>query len=245
LSRRFGLLATLTLVCAGLCRTAQAQDDAPVPADASENRSIFSKAADWIESKPLSLRQKLAAGGVFPSLAGFAQNTGVSPGLTMVQPGIGGSGVGLMFSTARSFRGDEFDELRVGRLPYATSRPPSRQQTLEALTPAFAAGAPQRFFAYGELRRRNLEGGELFDDQGGSTPYQLDDTTLDLVVGWHPTPHWIAAVRAGTLSAQAQLQVDENDRLASLRRTDGRDHYFRTSAAVPSTTGTTAQSAPG
>lgn len=232
LLRRFGVLATITLACTGLCRSAQAQDGASAPADAAENRSIFSKAADWIEGNPLSLRQKLASGGIFPSLGGFAQNTGVAPGLTMVQPSIGRSGVGLMFSTARSFRGDEFDELRVGRIPYAPSRLPSRQQTLEALTPAFAAGAPQRFFAYAELRRRDLEGGELFDDQGGSTPYQLDDTTVDLVVGWHPTPHWLAAVRAGTLSAQAQLEVDQNDLLASLRRTDGRDHYYRTSAAV-------------
>jgi hypothetical protein len=231
-SRRAGFLPLITLACTSLCGWAQAQEDVSIPEGSTEGRSIFTKAADWIERNPLALRRNLAAGGIFPSLGGFAQNTGVSPGLTMVQPSIGGSGIGIMFSTARSFRGDEFGELRVGRLPYAPSRPPSRQQTLEALTPAFAAGAPQRFFAYAELRRRDLEGGELFDDQGGSTPYQLDDATVDLVVGWHPTPHWLAAMRAGTLSADAQLELAGNDLLASLSRKDGRDRYFRTSAAI-------------
>jgi len=230
--RRTGLLPLITLACISLCGWAHAQEDASIPEGSTESRSIFAKAADWIERNPLALRRNLAAGGIFASLGGFAQNTGVSPGLTMVQPSIGGSGIGIMFSAARSFRGDEFGDLRVGRLPYAPSRLPSRQQTLEALTPAFAAGAPQRFFAYAELRRRDLEGGELFDDQGGSTPYQLDDATVDLVVGWHPTPHWIAAMRAGTLSADAQLELAGNDLLASLSRKDGRDHYFRTSAAI-------------
>jgi hypothetical protein len=220
----------LTIACLGLAPSARAEEESAP----SEVRApgIFDKAADWIERNPRHWRQQLASGGLYPSFGGFAQGTGPSPSLTMVQPSLGGSAVGLMFSTARSFRGDAFDELRVGVLPYAPARPPSRQPTLEALTPAFAAGAPQRFFAYAELRRRDLEGGQLFNGQGGATPYQLDDVALDLVAGWRPAPRWLIGFRAGTLSADARLEVADGDVLATLARGDARERFFRTSAAV-------------
>lgn len=214
----------------GFGQPALAEDEAPSPEP--REGGFFDKAADWIDRNPQHWRDQLATGGLYPSLGGFAQRTGPSPGLTMVQPRLGGSALGLMFSTARSFRGDAFDELRVGVLPYAPLRPPSRQSTLEALTPAFAAGAPQRIFAYAELRRRDLENGQLFYDEGLAVPYRLDDVSLDLVVGWRPAPHWLAAFRAGTLSAEARLEVEDGDRLAPLRGADERDRFFRTSAAV-------------
>lgn len=182
----------------------------------------------------MALRRALAAAGLHFSLSSFAQGTGPAPGVTLFRPRLGGSPLDVMASSARSLQGDSLLELRVGRLPHAPEQAPSRHQSLESLAPAFAAGAGERAFAYVELRRRDLDGGALYDDRGGTTPFRLDDESFDLVAGYRLAPGWLASVRAGTLAASARLDVGREGWLAALEAAASGPsrRYFRTSASL-------------
>lgn len=212
-----------------------------VPASASaedslrdpDGGSLASRIGDWLDRQPRHLQQQLAGAGVFPIASGFAQGTGPAPGLTVFQPRLAGSPLDLMVAGARSFHGDAFQEIRLGRLPHAPGRAPTRRDSLESLAPAFAAGAAERGFVYAELRHRDLDGGLVFDDQGGATPYRLDDTALDLVAGHRLGDRWLVALRAGTLSGAARVDASTSGSMtSSLAAGSGaRERFFHTTAS--------------
>lgn len=190
--------------------------------------------ATWMDRNPHRLQLALAGAGIYPSIGGFAQGTGLAPGMTFFEPRLAGGPLDLMVSTASSFRGDSFAEVRVGRLPHVPGRAPSRLQSLEALAPAFAAGATDRAFAYAELRRRDLDGGELYDGLGGATPFRLNDESLEIVGGYRLGQRWVAALRAGTLTSAAQLGATNGNPLATLRETGpgASQRFFRTAFSL-------------
>ena len=231
LLRRCHLPASTLLASLVLAGPSWAQAEAARPDGAG---GVLQGVAGWLERNPRRLQQAFAGAGIYPSLGSFAQGTGPAPGLTFFQPRVAGGPFDLMVSTAASFRGDSFEEVRIGRLPHAPGRAPSRQHSLEALTPAFAAGAADRVFVYAELRRRDLESGELYDELGAATPYRLNEESLEVVGGYRLGQRWVAAVRAGTLASLARVEADSGSPLAALREAgpNERERFLRTAVSL-------------
>jgi hypothetical protein len=199
--------------------------------DEQPDTGLGSRIARWLE-QPRRIQKQLADVGIVPILSGFAQGTGPAPGLSAFQPRLMG-GLDVMVAGGYSFRGDSFQEVRIGRLPHEPGRAPSRRLSLDSLAPAFASGSPERWFAYAELRQREFDGGIVYDDLGGATAYRQADTTLELVAGRRVGAHWLFAMRAGTISGEAR--VDEaglgDMRTMLAAATQDRDRFLRTSAS--------------
>jgi hypothetical protein len=222
----------VTLLIASLAVSAPARADEAE--DQPKDGGLAESIGRWLAREPRQALEKLGEAGVYPIASGFAQGTGPAPGLTLFQPRALGMPLDVMVAGARSFYGDSFQEIRVGRMLYEPGRAPTRRDSLESLAPALAAGASERSFFYAELRHREFGGGLVFDDLGGATAYRQDDTSLSLVAGHRLGSRWLVGMRAGTVTGSARLDASSDVRMMSML-TEGareRERYFRTSASL-------------
>jgi hypothetical protein len=139
--------------------------------------------------------QDLNSQGIFFKPGSFAEGAGIALPVAYWKPDLGGPRLDFFASAARSTRGNDYFEVRLGRVPHRPGRIPPRQDGFESLSGSGADGS--RFFLYARALRREVDQ-QVF--LGGGTPwtsYGLRDETLELVGGYQLGRHWGASARVG------------------------------------------------
>jgi Omp85 superfamily domain len=183
----------------------------------ADAQSLADKASSWIDRHPRRLMYSLNQAGLYPSLGNLGEGAGSGPGLAYFAPGFAGTPLDVNLGGAWSFKGDSVVNLRLGRIPYAPGRAPSKRRTLEALMPSMLDGSNARpFFVYGEFRHQELANGRLYGSDGDTAiPFVYKDNSYEAVMGYRLTRRLVASVRAGWLDTHASL--DTADAAASFQ----------------------------
>jgi outer membrane translocation and assembly module TamA len=163
----------------------------------------------------------------------FAGGTGAAPGLILWQHRLGDSNVDVFAASARSFYGDELVQVRIGRVPHQLGGRPSRRTELERVTPwGLNHDGLGRWFAYYEVRNRNLRSGRLVDVEGGTHGFDLREESFEAVGGLQLGASTVVALRAGSFDIEATAPDLSTAATASLDPAELEHEYFRTEAAL-------------
>jgi hypothetical protein len=204
----------------------------PAQDDGETSEGVARRAIGWIERNPGRILDALASQGVHPKAGSFAYGSGVSLGVSYWQPKVAGSPFGVFGSWATSLGGDQLQQLRLGKIPHASGRIPSRGQVLDGLAPFDQEDGG--LFYFWEVRNRDLDDVGLFTADQGRFGYDYSDLSSEAVIGYRFGDHWAASVRLGTLDTRVslpQVLVDE-EAAASLPAVGQPLDYFTISSEL-------------
>jgi hypothetical protein len=176
----------------------------------TEPEGLARRARAWVDQNPGRVLEALQAQGVNPKVGSFAYGSGFALGVDYWQPELGGSPLDVYASWATSLEGDHLQQLRIGKVPRAEGRIPSRSQSINGLAPF--ARDDDRLFYFWEVRNRDLDDVGLFTADLGRLAYDYSDLSSEAVVGYRLGDRWAAAVRVGSLETRVALPhglVDE------------------------------------
>lgn len=137
--------------------------------------------------------------GFYVKPGSFADGSGSGLTFSYWKQDFGGRGIDLYASTARSFTGNNYFEVRVGRVPHRVGRIPPRRDGLESLSSFGSEGSP--FFAYLTARHRELDQ-QVFLDGGDRWAFARQDDSYDLVAGYQFSHHGAVSARLGYLGVK-------------------------------------------
>lgn len=178
MTARTSTVAALSLFSLALSGPLWAQDGLP---------QMFGTPRRWI--------QDINSQGIYFKPGSFAEGSGFAMPLAYWKPDVGGARLDFFASGARSVRGNNYFEVRLGRVPHRTGRIPPRRDGFESLS-GFGDGG-SRFFLYAHGRRREVDQQVFLGSENPWATYGLRDDTLELVGGYQLAPHWGLSARAG------------------------------------------------
>lgn len=177
---RTSRVATFSLFFLALSGSLWAQDGFP--------NQTFGTPRRWLED--------LNRQGIYFRPGSFADGSGFALPVAYWRPDLVGQRLDFFASGARSVRGNDYFEIRLGRVPHRPGRIPPRRDGFESLSGFGSEGS--RFFFYAHARRREVDQGLYVGSSG--TPwatYGLRDDTLEVVGGYQLGQHWGASARLG------------------------------------------------
>jgi len=226
---RVAALVAVALASEGL---AQAQEAEPTPGGApAAAGNAFNKPK--IVEKVKEIHKKITATGFYPTIRGLAAGTGIGPGLTFWKAHPFGGPIGILATIGWNPR-VLLVEARLGRVPARPGDIPDRRFSLEALTTDPLGGSNHRWFAFLEARSVDIKNDKLFFTAGpdgepqparfssstrfldespesGTVPFDVIDSDLDLVAGYHFRRGLAASTRVGYVRAETTFDPEELD----------------------------------
>ena len=177
---RTSTVAALSVFSLALTGPVEAEDGFPSQAFGTPRR--------WV--------QGLNSQGIYFKPGSFAEGSGVAFPVAYWKPALGGPRLDLFASAARSVSGNNFFEVRLGRVPHRPGRVPPRREGFESLSGFGTMGS--RFFLYAHAR--HSEADQQVFLASSPTPwasYGLRDDTFELVGGYQMGKNWAASARVG------------------------------------------------
>ncbi len=225
------LLLAAVLVSGGLVH---AQESRPAPAGvpaAPSAAAAFEKSK--IAEKVKEIHKKITATGFYPTIRGLAAGTGIGPGLTFWKARPFGGPIGILATIGWNPR-VLLVEGRVGRVPARPGDIPDRRFSLEALTTDPLGGSNHRWFAFLEARSVDIKTDSLFftfgpdgepqpvkfssatrfldrSPESGTVPFDVINSDLDLVAGYHFRRGVAASTRVGYVRSETTFDPEELD----------------------------------